>query len=104
MDKRVPLTEEQLRNVISKTIESALLAEGIDEVNWFRRAGNAVRNAYDNAKKADSATATAANARADRAQFNQYNLNNAGAGAQNYKQVSESIDRIVSETLKKYIS
>ena len=186
MEKRVPLTEEQLRNVISKTIESALLAEGIDEVNWFRRAGNAVRNAYDSAKtavggaaaglkaglkyggttaaaagagdykakrnaeladsrkqeadaaveefrneyrqkvgelnswkakeirqikqmygadafkkKADTATADASNARADRAQFNQYDLNNAGEAQR--KQVAESIERIVSETLKKYI-
>ena len=188
MEKTIQLNEEQLRNVISKTIESALLAEGIDEVSWFKRAGNAVRNAYDSAKtavggaaaglkaglkyggttaasagagdykakrnaeladsrkseaeaaiaefkkeysakvgelnrwkaneirqikqmygadafakKASDAQASAASARADRAAFNQYDLNNAGAGAQNYKQVAESIDRIVSEALKKYI-
>jgi hypothetical protein len=52
MEKSIQLNEQQLRNVISKTIESALLAEGVDEVNWFKRAGNAVRNAYDNAKTA----------------------------------------------------
>ena len=186
MAQNIQLNEEQLRNVISKTIESALIAEGIDEVNWFKRAGNAVRNAYDNAKtavggaaaglkaglkyggttaaaagandykakrnaeladsrkqeadaaieefrneykqkvgelnrwkaseikqikqmygadafkkKADTATADAANARADRAQFNQYDLNNAGEAQR--RQVAESIERIVSETLKKYI-
>lgn len=188
MEKRVPLTEEQLRNVINKTIKSALLAEGIDEVSWFKRAGNAVRNAFDNAKtavggaaaglkagvkyggttaaaagandykakrnaelansrkqeadaaieefrneykqkvgelnkwkaseirqikqmygadafakKADNAQGAAASARKDMAQFNQYDLNNAGVGQGSYRNVAESIDKIVGETIKKYI-
>lgn len=184
----ISLNEEQLRNVISKTIESALLAEGVDEVNWFKRAGNAVRNAYDSAKtavggavagakaglkyggttaaaagandykaqrnadlaasrqseadaaiaefkkeygqkvgelnrwkaqeirqikqmfgadafakKAGNAQSAAASARADRAQFNQNDLNNAGEGQNAYRNVSESINRIVNEELKKFI-
>lgn len=186
MEKTIQLNEEQLRNAVSKTIESVLLSEGIDEVNWFRRAGNAVRNAYDNAKtavggalagakaglkyggttaaaagandykaqrnanlaasrqqeadaaiaefrkeygqkvgelnrwkaneirqikqmfgadafakKSTNAQANAAAARQDRANFNQYDLNN--AGAQNYKQVAESIDKIVDESIKKVL-
>ena len=184
--KNISLNEEQLRNVISKTIESALLAEGIDEVNWFKRAGNAVRNAYDSAKtavggavagakagmkyggttaaaagagdykakrnaeladsrkqeadaaiaefkkeyskkvgelnswkakevrqikqmygadafakKATNAQNSAAAARQDRAQFNQYSLNN--AGEQGVRNVAESVERIVNETIKKYL-
>ena len=55
------------------------------------------------AKKADNAQGAAASARQDRAQFNQHDLNNAGAGQGSYRNVAESIDKIVGETIKKYI-
>lgn len=177
------ITEEQLRQIVYNTIK-----ESLDEVNWFRRAGNAVRNAYDNvktgvggaiagakaglkyggttaavagandykaqrnaelassrkeeadaaiaefkkeygqkvgelnrwkaneirqikqmfgadafAKKSADAQASAADALQDRANFNRYDLNNTATGASSYGKVAESIDRIVDETLKKYI-
>lgn len=188
MDKTINLNEEQLRAAVRETIKSVLVSENIDEVNWFKRAGNAVRNAYDNvkttvggaaaglkaglkyggttaaaagandykakrnaelagtrkqeadaaveefrneyrqkvgelnrwkaseirqikqmygadafAKKADNAQTAAANARADREQFNQYGLNNAGAGQNNYRNVAESIDKIVADTIREFI-
>ena len=181
MNKKISLTEEQLRSLIEESIK-----ESIDEVNWFKRAGQGIRNAYDSAKtavggaaaglkagakyggttaasagkndylakknselaqnrkeecdaaiaefrkeygkkvgelnkwkaneirqikqmygadafakKADNATNAAASARQDRANFNQYDLNNA-QDAQT-RNVAESIDRIVSEALKKHI-
>ena len=45
MDKKITLTEEQLRNLIQKTI-----TESLDEVNWFQRAGQKIRNGFDNVK------------------------------------------------------
>lgn len=39
------ITENQLREIISNVI-----SESLDEVNWFQRAGNKIRNAYDNVK------------------------------------------------------
>lgn len=39
------LTEKQLRDIVQNTI-----MESLDEVNWFQRAGNKIRNAYDNVK------------------------------------------------------
>lgn len=39
------ITENQLREIISNVI-----SESLDEVNWFQRTGNRLRNAFDNAK------------------------------------------------------
>lgn len=188
MKNAINLNEEQLRNIISETIKNTLIAEGVDEVNFFKRAGNAIRNTFDNAKtaiggavagakaglkyggttaasagandykakrnadlaasrqqeaanaieefkneyrqkvgelnkwkaseirqikqmygadafarKAGDAKAAATSARQDRAQFNQYASDNAGAGSSAYRNVAESIERIVGDTVRKYI-
>ena len=181
MDKKITLSEEQLRSLIQNTI-----TETVNEVNWFQRAGQKVRNAWDNTKnqiggaaagiksgvkyggttaaaagrndylakknselaqsrqeecdnaiaefrkeysarvgelnkwkaneirqikqmygadafanKARAASNAAQAARQDRAQFNQYDLNNQGEGQ--IRSVAESIEKIVSETMKKYL-
>lgn len=43
------ITEKELRDLIYETIQESV-NEDVDEVNFFRRAGNAIRNAYDTAK------------------------------------------------------
>jgi len=45
MDKKITLTEGQLRNLIQQSIK-----ESLDEVNWFQRTGQKIRNGFDNVK------------------------------------------------------